>query len=315
MINMNVNLPSFMKAFSDVFKNIVFEGQYRLWPTGRFIHEQNYVSYGLGPKWWMRYADRDVDLIVHVSLGQYNGVAKISFCDGDLVTQYVCNLSHDAEEGINHPDILEYFRRKRESTQCDWLAAETHQDMLARFNESRSPKLVDVQSTVHDQENNTEEVDSEFSEQETNYSDFAISMQFKQQSEGCCLMVFLVTSRTRNDRYCISVKSPSMFLNHILLAYDRGYFGKFMLAVDKEHKSGARFSHLLSFRKMHRARTQAVCLSLPVSNEGVVDNRFRVGFVYDVLDRLTNMAGDEYLVLQVDSEGLERHSKHFVVFN
>lgn len=317
MLHLELNLPLYIQALAQLFQSVRFNNKYALTSRGIFNPEHNIVNYGLGDKFWLRYVTAEVDLIVYTSIRSYGGTARVSFKDKELVTQFAVNLNFDNADYVTS-DVVEWFRRRVESTQNDWFCANTHDETVQMFEATERPKLymntTDPKPQAQAQAQTVCEED-DFEETESRQSDLAVSMQFRSQGDGYCLMVFLVSSDRRNDRYAIVVKSPSMFLNHLTLAYQRGFFGKFMQAITKEHNSKAEHSHLMCFRKMSRARTQAVCVSLPQSQDGIVDTSFRIGFVYDVISRSTNIAGDEYLCLRVDDTDLERHARHFVVFN
>lgn len=300
-----------MFVFSNMFNNCYHKAQYRLHERGMYDKANNYTNYGLGKLWWMFYSDstEEIELAIRVDVTSYDGRAKVSFKDKGVYCQFVLELNHDAEECITD-DVIRWFRSKRDSVQVDWMSALLHTKTLETMNATTWP----IVKRIVDGSQSSDTPDIE--EVETRQTDLAVSMQFKSNGDGYCLMVFLVSSHSRNDRYAITVKSPSIFLNHLMLSYQRGYFGKFMQALVKEQASKSSLSHLLSFRKLKATRTQAVCVTLPTHDQsGIIDNVFRIGFVYDVVSRSTNISGDEYLSLIVDNTEYERNAKHFVVFN
>lgn len=309
MIKTAVNLSAFMKVFSELFNNCYHNNQYRLHERGIYDKNHNYTNYGLGHMWWMHYTDQDsnVELVLHVVMSSYDGRAKVSLKDKGIYCQFVLELNHDVEEQVTS-NVVDWLRLKRDSAQVDWMSESLHEQMVQKMNATTWP-------IVHQTVPNNQEESPDIDDNETRQSDLAVSMQFKSNGDGYCLMVLLVSSNTRNDRYAITVKSPSMFFNHLMLAYQRGFFGKFMHALMKEHKSKSKLSHLLSFRKLKASRSQAVCVTLPTSQSGIPDNSFRIGFVYDVVSRTSNIEGTEYLTLLVDGIDLERNANHFVVFN
>lgn len=347
MLEIQYGIKPFIHSLSQLFQDAPGWGSrhYRLKDQGRFNPALRAVAYGLGLKWSMRYVTDDVDLYVFVALDQLNnGAASIS-CKrvNELPVQWKFTLPYSpkhAEQGSEiKQDFLSWLFSLASNKQLDVFSEATHQQALSKYM-SWDPKLpsitLDMRTHLKDQpewfetnlastarqkkkpkQDTTEAVDQN---KTSDARDIAISFRYKSpENLGYCVIVFDVSSQTRNDRYAVSLKAPSFLLTNFVALYKRGLFGKGMRLIGEEHKSktstpgNIALSHLLEFTRLNRARTQAVCVTQPQSL-GVMDTSIKPGQVFDVKSIDKNMDESEFITIHVNGADVQRNANNFIIF-
>lgn len=288
----------------------------------------------------MRYKNVDIDVLVFAQLRVDNTASlRVSRKTPATTQQWVITSSKgpDVAPIKEHLTFLEFLDENQED-QLDIFADDTHEKTMMKYEASTGPKIVldlapkatprrkrnPSKSISKNRKNNAKTVDDvlEFdlgsdADSEVDYdecSTLSVSMRYKsEETNEYCVLVLAITVNSRYDKYCLVVKTKTILFQNIMLLYRRGFFGKLLNLISREAKMRSRLSHLLNINKIPQ-HCAAVCITQPSIGD-CVDTSFRIGNVYDMYGYDTNMAGDEFLIIDRDGEEVSRHSRHFMIFN
>jgi hypothetical protein len=326
---LKIDMISFMFTLAKLFYGAQCP---ELRDRGRYDVAARRVTYGVGPRWWMRYVSDTQDLTMLVDININNtGIAKASYRGKEGTEQWNIELTLGDSNAVaiqddrfKKPGDLIKFLLEQVDTQCS-LPLESddfHDITVGKFNATKSARiLLDTRRKRNAKPDDlgVDVLDGLPAEDDRGLSMSMIYKSIESHDRPYVVMLFDVSDtsgkRARNDRICVTVKSDSFLLRNILGLYNKRLFAKCMNTLGQEAKTFRKssLSHMHNYVKLSKTTCQAVCIETP-RNETTVDTRFRVGDVYTVKDFETAMGGTEYVTVENAGEDVSHNSMFFIIY-